>query len=220
MTSPASGEKLPGRAGLTKNARRGVWAGVAVVVLLGLILGTKVVSNDDPSIQGEARFDPQQFAEQNFPDVRQWIIDNAVDAKELADAIAQDPDAAAETYAQTASGKPVYSVTLTGTFGEGKSGIYDIDVDGISDLRVRVQTGPAINGTDLRDATGTMAFGDFSNQIEYQNAASALNAEMKAQVLDDVDTENLEGKTATVVGAFSLINPEAWLITPVGLDVQ
>src|SRR5699024_1309257 len=98
---------------------------------------------------------------------------------------------AAESYAQSASGKPVYSVTLTGTFGEGKSGIYDIDVNGVSDLRIRVQTGPAINGTDLRDATGTMAFGDFSTQIEYQNAASALNAEMKAQVLDDVDTENL-----------------------------
>ena len=87
-------------------------------------------------------------------------------------------------------------------------------------IAVKVQTGPAINGTSLRDATGTIQFGQFVNQIEYQNAGSALNKEMKKQILANVDTANLKGKTIQVVGAFKLINPKKWLVTPVTLEVQ
>lgn len=87
-------------------------------------------------------------------------------------------------------------------------------------MLIRVQTGPAINGTDLRDATGAIAFGQFVNQIDYQNAGSALNKEMKKQVLSKIDASKLAGKTISVVGAFKLINPNNWLVTPVKLDAQ
>ena len=91
---------------------------------------------------------------------------------------------------------------------------------GPTDVKIRVQTGPAINGTELRDATGTVQFGQFTNQIEYQNAGSALNNEMKQSVLAAIDTNALAGKTVNVVGAFRLINPKSWLVTPVRLEVQ
>ncbi len=73
---------------------------------------------------------------------------------------------------------------------------------------IRVQTGPAVNGTELRDATGEIQFGQFKNQIEYQNAGAALNNEMKKQVLQCVDVENLNGKTVSVVGVFKVVNPK------------
>ena len=69
-------------------------------------------------------------------------------------------------------------------------------------------------------ATGTVAFGQFTNQIEYQNAGSALNNEMKKTVLAAVDANALAGKTVSIVGAFRLINPKSWLVTPVRLEVQ
>jgi predicted lipoprotein len=112
------------------------------------------------------------------------------------------------------------SVKFTGVVGEGKSGVYNVAVEGLPDVVIRVQTGPAINGTDLRDATGTIGFEQFTNQIEYQNAAAALNNEMKTEVLSLVDTTQLSGKTISVVGAFMLINPKGWLVTPVKLSVQ
>ena len=100
-------------------------------------------------------------------------------------------------------------------------GIYYIDVTGISaPLRLRVQTGPAINGTELRDVTGDINFSQFTNQIEYQDAGSALNKELKKLVLDSIDTSALTGKTVAVVGAFKLVNPKNWLITPVTLEVK
>ena len=88
------------------------------------------------------------------------------------------------------------------------------------EIKIRVQTGPAINGTDLRDATGEIEFGHFTNQIEYQNAGAAINNEMKKQVLASVDTSTLKDKTISVVGAFTLVNPKNWLVTPVELKVQ
>ena len=112
-------------------------------------------------------------------------------------------------------------MSFTGVVGEGRSGVYNVAVDGLAgETGIRVQTGPAINGTDLRDATGDIAFGDFKNQIEYQNAGAAINNAMKAEVLAGVDAAALEGRTISVIGAFTLVNPKNWLVTPVEITVQ
>lgn len=206
---------------LSPNAKRGIWIGVIVVVILGLVLGTRVVPADDPLAQGTEKFDPATYGAENFPTVQSAIVESAVDADVLAADIATDPAAAAEEYAVQSSGGPVYTTTFTGVVGEGQSGIYDVAVEGLPEgLLIRVQTGPAINGTELRDATGEIEFGQFINQIDFQNAAAALNEELKTQVLADVDTAALTGKTIEVTGAFTLINPSSWLVTPVELSVQ
>ena len=105
--------------------------------------------------------------------------------------------------------------------GDGTSGLYRLTADGVPpEIVVRVQTGPAINGTDLRDASGDIDFNAFKNQIEYQNAGSGINRAMKKAVLEKIDTTDLKGKSIEVVGAFRLINPKNWLITPVEMSVK
>lgn len=206
---------------LSPGAKRGIWIGVIALVVLGMILGTKVVGNDDAMLQATQEFDPATFGAENFPQIQEAVAERAVDAATLAEAIAADPAAAAEEYAVASSGGPVYSVTFTGVVGEGQSGIYEVDVEGVpDDLLIRVQTGPAINGTELRDSTGEITFGQFTNQIDYQDAASALNEEVKTQVLADIDTAALQGKTITVTGAFTLINPASWLVTPTEIEIS
>lgn len=220
MTSTTSAPPKAPKRRLSAGARRGVWIGVVALVVLGVILGTRVVASDDPLAQGNVEFDPATFGADNFAAVQEGVVGRAVDAETLAAAIVADPTAAAEEYAVQSSGGPVYSVTFTGVVGEGQSGIYAVAVDGVpDDLLIRVQTGPAINGTELRDATGDIAFGQFKNQIDYQNAAAALNDQLKADVLANVDTAALTGQTITVTGAFTLVNPTGWLVTPVQLDV-
>ncbi|WP_291383772.1 DUF2291 domain-containing protein [Demequina sp.] len=199
---------------------RWLWVTVAVVILAFIGFGSKFIPSDDPRVAGVVAFDPVQFGADNFGDVQSAIEAQAVDAATLADAINVDQAAAASEYGVPSSGGPVFSVTFTGVAGAGQSGIYPVDISGLdANLLVRVQTGPAINGTELRDATDKFPFGDFTNQIDYQNAAAALNSELKAQVLDEFLPTDLEGKTVTVTGAFTLINPEAWLVTPVKFEV-
>jgi len=53
-----------------------------------------------------------------------------------------------------------------------------------------------------------------------QNSRAALTRAMKKAVLDGIDTAALPGKTIEVVGAFRLINPKNWLITPVKVTVK
>lgn len=197
-------------------------AAAALVVLMGaMILDTKVVVIGSEEDVSESAFSPEQFGQDMFPQIRESVMSRAVDAMTLAEAIAADKAAAGEQYGVKGGIGPVIPVRFTGVAGEARSGVYTVDVEGVPEETViRVQTGPAINGTDLRDATGTISFGQFTNQIEYQDAGAGINNEMKRQVLAEIDTENLTGKTISVTGVFRLINPENWLVTPVEMSVQ
>jgi predicted lipoprotein len=209
------------------HSRRHVRVVVEVVLLLALLiamaLSTKVVKlgSGGDATQAQA-FEPAAYGKTQFPKTQKAIEKRAVAADVLAAAIAKDQDAAGKQYGVAGGGVgPEMSVKLTGVAGKEDAGVYEVKVPGLPDsLVVRVQTGPAINGTDLRDATGDISFGQFTNQIDYQNAGYAINAEMKKEVLSKVDTAKLTGKTVSIVGVFQLINPNGWLITPVRLDVK
>lgn len=195
-------------------------AAVAVVasLLAAMALDTKVVRIGSGEHVPSDVFAPEAFGAATFPEVQAAVEKRAIDAAALSAALAANKAAATKQYGTEAGAGAVFPVRFTGTVGEGKSGLYKVAVAGLPpELTVRVQTGPAINGTDLRDATGTIAFGQFKNQIEYQNAGSALNNAMKAEVLAGVDTAGLAGKTVTVTGVFKLVNPKSWLVTPVRL---
>lgn len=209
------------RAARLRRARALVLAAAAVAVLVAMALDTEVVGIGSSEDARTAAFSPETYGKTEFPNVQADVEARAVDASVLAKALAEDKAAASKQYGVAAGVGPVLPVKFTGTVGEGKSGIYKIAVEGLPEgLSVRVQTGPAINGTDLRDATGKILFGQFKNQIEYQNAGAALNNAMKEAVLGPVDTAALTGRTVEVTGVFKLINPKNWLVTPVRLAVK
>lgn len=208
---PAAPNKLKGR----------LIIGACVVVVLAVMAwDTKVVEiGSEAALEGG--FSADTYGGEHFPDIQASVEERAVEASELASAVLDDSTAAGQKYGVGEGFGPVVPVTFTGTFGEARSGIYPVSVDGVSDdITIRVQTGPAINGTDLRDATGEISFGEFTNQIEYQNAGASINDAMKKAVLADVDTANLDGKSVSVTGVFKLINPRNWLVTPVSLEVE
>jgi predicted lipoprotein len=206
----------------SQSARSYRWIGIAIVVLVGaMAFDTKIVrigSQDDVQVQ---KFSPATFGAEQFPLIRQSVETRAVDAVELSQAIAADKKVAGEKYGVATSTGPVFPVKFTGVVGERKANYNVVAVEGLpAELTVRVQTGPALNGTDLRDATGQIEFGQFKNQIEYQDAGSAINNEVKKVVLEGLDPAVLTGKTVTVFGVFKLVNPKNWIVMPVRLDVQ
>lgn len=196
-------------------------AALGLVVVGAIALDTKAVPIGSESDIRQQAFSPDAFGVQTFPRIRDLVSQKAVAATEIGDLALSDKAKLAETYGTPSSTGSIIPVTFEGVVGDGKSGVYTIAVDGVPDsIRVRVQTGPAINGTDLRDVPGDIAFGDFKNQIEYQNAASAINRAMKAEVLDGLDTSALTGKTIRVTGAFRLINPKNWMVTPTEVTIR
>lgn len=196
---------------------------IAVIVLLiAMALNTKVVKVGSDVGADSGAFSAESYGPANFPKVQAAIEERAVDAAKLAAAIAKDRTAASKEYGVPATAGAEMSVKFTGVAGKNDSGNYTVAVAGVpKSITLQVQTGPFISGQDLRDATGSIAFSQFHNQMEYQNAGGALIAELKKDVLSKVDTDKLTGKKISIVGAFLLsdADPNTWLVTPAKLDV-
>lgn len=204
-------------------SRRGLYLSLTlgVLVLGAIALDTTVVQVGSEADNRQQAFSADAYGTAEFPRIQAFVQERAVDAVELAEALAADQGAAVAAYGTPASTGAIFSVRATGVAGQPRAGVYPLEVEGLPEgLTLRVQTGPAINGTDLRDAPGDIAFGSFKNQIEYQDAGSGINRAMAAAVLTPIDTAELSGRTITVTGAFRLINPANWLITPVALEVE
>lgn len=205
-------------------SKKPIRAALLPVIVVGLAammaIDTTVVRIGSEQDLRQAEFSPQAFGQREFPRIQAWIEEHAVSASVLLSELNEDRDAAAQEYGVKGGIAPVFPVTFKGVVGEGRTGIYSVEVDSLpDDMLVRVQMGPAINGTELRDATGTIKFGQFTNQIEYQDAGQAINDVMKEEVLSNIDTESLEGAEILVTGAFTLLNPESWLVTPVRVEM-
>jgi len=206
----------------TRPARAPLIAALAAVAVLGaMALDTTVVQIGSDADVRQQSFNADAYGVEHFPRIRDRVLDKAPNAPLLAQDLLADKDTAVATWGTPAGIGPVMPVKLTGVVGDGRSGIFDVKVDGVpDDIRIRVQTGPAINGTELRDLPGDIEFGDFKNQIEYQDAGSGINRAMAAVALSGLDRDTLSGRTVTVSGVFKLINPKSWLVTPVLIEVQ
>ncbi|MFJ6693160.1 DUF2291 family protein [Streptomyces sp. NPDC091294] len=198
-------------------------ASLAALLLLVVAIAatTTYRSDSEPTASGKAPFDAQAYAAKTYaPKVVPAIKKNAVDITTLHKAITVDPDAAAAKYGHRAGTGPAsYAVTLTGVAGTADGGLLPVKVDGLDTARVSVQIGPAINGTALRDAPGLITFGQFTNQVEYADAATALNAQMKAKVLKSFDPAAVTGKKITVTGATTPLTADVVTVTPVSIEV-
>ena len=197
-----------------------VAAGI-VILLAAMAVSTTWWPADKPIPGQTVKFDATSWAEENYESkVVPAIEEDPVDVSTLVPLLEQDPDAAGATYGKRDGSSPyTFAVTATGTAGKPEGGLLPIEIDGLpKKVRVAVQIGPAINGTALRDATGLVTFNDFVNQVDYSNAAIALNNLMKANVLAELDAASLTGRQVTVVGATAPLNPQLITITAVRIE--
>jgi predicted lipoprotein len=96
----------------------------------------------------------------------------------------------------------------------------EIDQNGAKPLRLTIATGPVIAGTAIRDAVGFIAFGDFTNQIDYADVANQINNRVKTDVLAKVDVKDAKGKTVAFYGAFSALSPGVMFVVPTELSMS
>ncbi|MFQ3187072.1 MAG: putative lipoprotein [Marinomonas primoryensis] len=207
---------------IAKKRKTVLVSAVVTTVLVGtMALDTTVIVNGSADDLRQQVFSPDNYASAHYSGIRSYILENAVDATTLLKEIQVNKKAAGEKYGIGGGIGPVIPVSFKGTITTGKSGIFSIDIPNFPDKQtVRIQTGPAINGTDLRDATGAISFGEFTNQIEYQDVGAALNRAMKADILEDLDRSTLTGKSVEISGVFRLINTKNWLVTPVRMNLK
>ena len=66
---------------------------------------------------------------------------------------------------------------------QSRAATIDVDVDGDGKADARVQIGPAMRGTALRDSLDFVQFNEFTNQIDFAQFGKAFNAYADKTVL-------------------------------------
>ncbi|MFI6506526.1 DUF2291 family protein [Streptosporangium sp. NPDC050855] len=221
MSTPTEAQEHAGSASRRRIPARWIAAALGALLLAAIGFSTQYRSTESAAASGPKRFDPAAFGAQNYESkVVPAIEKKAVELPVLVRALAADKDAAGERYGvRQGTGPYSFAVKGTGEAGTAKSGLMPVTVPDLPEgTRVSLQVGPAINGTALRDAAGYITFGQFLNQVEYADAATALNNQMRQKLLTTLDAPSLAGKKITFVGAFSLLSPSVVTITPISIE--
>jgi len=186
--------------------------------------GVYVYEKDGQAAAKSGATDPRSYVAENWSaKIVPTVHDKAVDITTVAAAIAKDPAAAGKQYGhQSGTGSPfAYMVKGEGT-------VTDIDTSvptgpmtvEVGKIKVTIATGPVIAGTAIRDAVGFIAFGDFTNQIDYADVANQINLKAKSDVLAKVDVTGAKGKKAAFYGAFSSLGPGTMFVVPTELSLS
>ncbi len=195
-------------------------------------LDTPTPSSEEPSAaQGSSfrtskGFDPVTYVNGLWDSkILPRALNESVDLPTLLAEIAKDKDAASQKYGRKESGPYNFAVkteavvdSVDTTSRAGTALLKPIGYSGPAE--VRMQVGPVLLGTSIRDGSGYIPFNQFVNQIEYADVSEELNNRVLSTVLKNLDVNSLKGKTATVYGYFTLDDPTKILITPVKIDIK
>jgi predicted lipoprotein len=119
------------------------------------------------------------------------------------------------TFAVRLEGKIVAANT------QSRAATMDVDVDGDGKADARVQIGPAMRGTALRDSLDFIQFNDFTNQIDFAQFGKAFNTYADKTVLSKLPRDALEGRSVRVVGAYVMGNGQGLpLVTPAEVEIE
>ena len=200
---------------------------IVVAIVLFLILaglyGFTVVSIEDAeqTVQNEA-FDPVAYVDGIWESqIMPTFNENAVELSAVLSAMKPDASGGAakeelitvaEKYGLITDGEAqVYMVKGSGKIisvnNETSLGTAEVILDGYDGpIKTQIYIGTRIPSDEasVRDAVGFISFGDFKEQTEYGKAGSEINKRVIATVLNDLDTENLVGKTISFKGAFTI----------------
>jgi predicted lipoprotein len=155
------------------------------------------------------------------------IEKRAGDFKQVLSAITANPDDAGAkfghrekegnapwTYVVKFEGKIVAADT------QSRAATIDVDTDGDGKADAKVQIGPALRGTALRDSLDFVNFNEFKNQIEWAQFGKAFNEKVNASLLQALPRDGLTGKTVKVTGAFPMPpSGQLPLVTPATLTM-
>ncbi|MGY5811303.1 DUF2291 family protein [Rhizobium sp. LEGMi198b] len=206
---------------------------VVVIILAAALPGCKIIktptAEEKAANAAKSAFDPTAkvdaiWQSQAVPDLEK----RSGDLKTVMQAAASNPDEAGAKYGnpRKQSTSPwTYAVKLKGKIvaadTTSRAATLDVDVDGDGKADAKIQIGPAIRGTALRDALDFVDFNEFKNQIEWAQFGKAFNEKVNTSFLAALPRDGLTGKTVNVTGAFPLpASGQLPLITPSALTLE
>ncbi|CUH95305.1 putative secreted protein [Propionispora sp. 2/2-37] len=102
---------------------------------------------------------------------------------------------------------------------ESRAGTLDIDLppyDGKTEFKIQI--GPVIKGTAVRDSLDFIKYDDFKNQMVFAELSNAFHKRIADSLLNKTDFSTVEGKEVIFTGAFTFTSFDAVVVTPLTLE--
>lgn len=192
--------------GLSAQSRRIILGGGSlIVVLIFVLVNTTFLSDAEVAADAPKEFSLTEFASINLPLIAADVQSKATDIAVVATAADVDIVSAGAKYGRDLGNKSfVFAVKTTAKVKSVDENFIVLDVPGApAQDTFNIPIGLALSGNPLRDVTGKITFGDFYDQTQYQDAASALKDLVRSSIIDKLDIANLKGKTLEIYGAWN-----------------
>ena len=201
---------------------------LAIVLVLS---GCKIIKTPTAEEAAEAAsggFNPaRQVAEIWDSKVIPFLQTRAGPFQDVAALAKSDLDAAAAKYGhkeKEGSAPWTFVAKVSGTIIKAettsRAAYLDTDVDGDGKVDVRIQIGPVIKGTAIRDSLDFVNFNEFKNQIQWAEFGKAFNVHVNGLTLEKISRDGLDGKKVEALGAYPLPSAgQPALFTPATLTI-
>lgn len=200
---------------------------MAMTLMSGCIKVVKI--GEEGELTGETEFNAgDNVAEFWESEALPELKDEAVDLAEFLAEAKGDLNSLADqygTYSMGTSGELSYTVKGTGMVEavdtESQAGTMTIKLNDYNGAEeVKIQIGNVIKGSSIRDSLSFIKFGDYTNQQDYAAVSQSINEIVLEDVINPDSAKDLEGKTITFLGCFTVSDNTTVLITPVEITEE
>lgn len=208
----------------TSRRNRRIVSAVALAALVAAMgFSTEWLTPEEAEAINPPAFVVADYVDENFAEWSQAITESAVDIADLAPAVEKDLAAAGAEYGQDlGSNAFAFPVQATGTVQEVDASFALLDIPGLpKQFEVRIALGSAMQGAAVRDAIGTVKYGDFRDQTAFQSVANQIKIKVQADVLSAAQADLEKSRQVTVVGAWATGGPpNSFIIQPVSIGAS
>ena len=178
------------------------------------------------------QFDPVVYVDSIWSDrVLPTFEEGAVDMVTLLEQIEQDRNAAIERYGRSISSGATVGAFITRGTGTvvshddtSRNGRLRISLFPVENKReVTIQIGPVIRKTAIRDSLEFIRFTDIGNQLQFAALGDELNARARAEAVEPLPLDMIEGQEIKFLGAFTMETDETGddiVVTPVKISLS
>jgi predicted lipoprotein len=145
---------------------------------------------------------PTEFAQKFWKEKFAPCMDSAVEINSFIKMLKENPKAVFEKYAKT---QGIGNISFFLVKGEGiieSANEDDVLVtvkSATGEIQLKLNTGIYF-GNAVRDVTGKISMGDFTNTMDFNSVSSELNKIVRTQVVQPFKTNAAKGKTVQFVG--------------------
>ena len=208
----------------------GIVVALGVLWLAGLLATVKPAASAtslQAVMEGGTAFDKVKFVNDIWQSkVIPTVEEKSIGINTLLASIQKDPDEAAKRYGNNVGGADNFLVQFAGKVVDvdttSLTGTVSVDVDAAEKgFTVKIQIGPIILGTALRDAVKFISFEQFTNQMQFGGVSDEMNSRAQNGI-SKIDFKTLLGKRVSVKGAFTYdsTTPKDILVTPAIVKVE